>query len=113
MKIEHLITAAALAAAACGPLDPNEELMDPTDPSMSELASARKGIDYAADHPSIASMHAGGYSFVVRYVSHDGSKNISAGEANGLRSSGIDVAIVFEDGAHNVDNGFSQGRADA
>lgn len=55
-----------------------------------------------------------GIAFAVRYVSHDTSgKNLTAGEANALRASGIDPVLNWEFAPHAPLNGRAQGVSDA
>ncbi len=72
------------------------------------------GVDYSWARPDPTGLHNEGYAFAARYVSHDTSgKTITAGEADALWQAGVDVVVVWEDGAQNALGGYGQGVADA
>ncbi|HEY5040662.1 MAG TPA: glycoside hydrolase domain-containing protein [Verrucomicrobiae bacterium] len=74
----------------------------------------RQGVDYASNHPNLSALKAAGYSFVIRYVSASGNaKNITSSEAQSLQSAGLDIILVFESTANEMQNGYSAGVADA
>ena len=94
------------ALAGCGAADEGAA-------SSTQGVVVATGVDYAWARPSPSGLRGDGYTFAARYLSHDGSKNISASEAGALWSAGVDVVVVWEDGASNVLGGYSQGVADA
>lgn len=53
-------------------------------------------IDYAWQHPSPADIAAAGYTAVIRYVSNDPTKDISAAEASQLAGVGLGVGLIYE-----------------
>lgn len=75
------------------------------------LAHPRLGLDYAqvAD-PSIHK--AVGSTFAVRYLSRSSWKVLGRGEAARLKAAGINLALVFEDGADRPLQGHDAGVAD-
>lgn len=75
--------------------------------------SAALGIDYAWHHPNPAAIKAAGYSFVIRYLSHDPTKDITAGEVVGLHAGGLGILLVFETTGGRATAGFAAGQADA
>ena len=70
------------------------------------------GIDYAAGRPSPDAIVRAGYRVVCRYLSHSDWKAIDADERKGLLKAGLDIVLVFEDGADNACKGAGQGKAD-
>ncbi len=79
----------------------------------SSPASTQTGVDYSDARPSQKSLHAEGYSFVVRYLSNYAPKNLTKSEADSLKADGLDVVVVWEDGAQNTLGGYNQGVKDA
>jgi len=75
--------------------------------------AVRLGGDYSFARPSMSELHSLGVTFVARYVSPEGSKNLSRSEAVELSNAGIDIVTNFEDTANNSVGGYSQGVADA
>jgi peptidoglycan hydrolase-like protein with peptidoglycan-binding domain len=74
----------------------------------------REGIDYAWHHDvDTDALRQGGATFVVRYVSHDETKNLSSGEAKLLSEAGFDLAVVWESTAGRARDGQAAGAADA
>ena len=74
----------------------------------------REGIDYAWHHGvDTDAFRRGGATFVVRYVSHDESKNLSASEAQLLSDAGFDLAVVWESTQCRAREGKAAGAADA
>lgn len=72
------------------------------------------GLDYAwAPHPSPGAMTAADYKFVVRYLSHNREKNLTADEAQVLTGAGIAVVCNWEATAEGPRRGFGQGASDA
>jgi hypothetical protein len=70
------------------------------------------GIDYAWKHPDPASIKRDGYDFVLRYLSTDASKNLSATEAAALHKAGLGVGLVWETTSTRATAGYSAGHAD-
>lgn len=70
------------------------------------------GIDYAWGRPDPESIKALGYSFVVRYLSHDSSKNLTVAERKALVAAGLNVVIVWESTAGRALQGAAAGAAD-
>ena len=72
------------------------------------------GLDYPwAPHPSTSALNAAGYKFVIRYLSNDPTKNLTAAEAQQLNAAGIAVVCNWEAATMAPMNGFSQGVTDA
>jgi hypothetical protein len=72
------------------------------------------GVDYSDARPSPDSLVADGYQFVVRYLSNSTSgKNLSASEEEALIAAGLDVAVVWEQGAEDALSGYDLGVSDA
>lgn len=69
-------------------------------------------IDYAWAKPDPAQIKANGYVGVVRYLSHDASKSLSAAEREALHAQGLGISLVFEDGAQRALGGAADGKAD-
>ena len=53
-------------------------------------------IDYAWQHPDPAAIRAAGYTAVLRYLSNDPTKDVSAAEASQLGAAGLGVGIIWE-----------------
>jgi hypothetical protein len=85
------------------------------DHSTSSVTSGgRRGVDYSWARPSPSGLHADGYTFAARYLSHDTTgKNLSAGEAHALRAAGVDVVANWENDSTAALSGYGQGVADA
>ena len=84
------------------------------DPDQDLPVPVASGLDYAwAPHPSISAMTAAGYTFVVRYLSHSPSKNLTPDEAQALTTAGIAVVANWEATLDGPSHGFEQGVADA
>lgn len=81
--------------------------------SSSAITGGRRGIDYSYARPSGAAIRADGYTFAARYLSYEPGKNLTRGEADGLRSQGIDVVVVWEAGAYDALDGYGVGVQDA
>ncbi len=74
----------------------------------------RQGLDFAWSKPSVDAILAGGYTFVLRYLSYDTTgKNLTRAEADSYRAAGIDVCSNWEYAANAALNGYSQGVKDA
>jgi hypothetical protein len=72
------------------------------------------GLDYAwAPHPSTSALTAAGYTFVIRYLSEDPTKNLTAAEAQSLNAAGIAVVCNWEVLANQALKGYNQGVTDA
>jgi hypothetical protein len=71
------------------------------------------GVDYSFARPAPATTRAQGYSFVVRYLSHDSGKSIDAAEARATAGAGLDIVLNWEDTAQAALGGYGQGVADA
>jgi Domain of unknown function (DUF1906) len=72
-----------------------------------------KGIDYAWGRPRTSVLKKGGYSFVMRYLSHDTGKNLRADEAQLLSDAGIWIGVVWETTATRAGSGKTAGIVDA
>lgn len=73
-----------------------------------------KGCDYSWSRPDARALYESGYRFAVRYLSHDTTgKNVTAAEIANLHGNGLDVVLVWEQGANAAIGGYSQGRNDA
>lgn len=73
-----------------------------------------KGCDYSWGRPTMSGLRNAGITFAVRYVSPDNTgKNLTAGEANALRATGIDVVTNWEFAERAPLNGRAQGVSDA
>jgi hypothetical protein len=83
------------------------------------MAATVKGADYAWRAPNhtleqlAAALHKAGFAFVVRYISHDTSKNLSVAEIAALRKYGIRIVTVFESTADRALAGGAAGVQDA
>lgn len=74
----------------------------------------RFGVDYSGTAPSVDALKHAGATFVCRYLSTPGNpKNLRPSEARQLRSSGIDVVLVFETTATRALAGAAAGKRDA
>jgi peptidoglycan hydrolase-like protein with peptidoglycan-binding domain len=84
-------------------------------PAWLWLTVSREGIDYSYHHAlDLDALRAAGVTFAMRYLSHDGTKNLSASEAQLLGASGIDVGVVWESTARRaLDGGHAGGASDA
>jgi hypothetical protein len=69
-------------------------------------------LDYSFARPSPSQIKAAGAVGVVRYLSHDRHKAIDAGELHALLTVGLQVALVWEDGARAAAAGYPQGVSD-
>lgn len=70
------------------------------------------GIDYAWKHPNPAAIKRDGYAFVLRYLSTDATKNLTAGEAAALHVAGLDIGLIWETTSTRATAGSAAGRAD-
>lgn len=73
----------------------------------------RNGVDIAWGKPTAAELKAAGATFVVRYYSHDESKNLTRSEAEDYSHAGLDILTVWEATQYAPLNGFDQGVLDA
>lgn len=77
----------------------------------------RKGLDTTMELTCHAqALKAQGYDFVLRYYSHNASKNLSLGEARALVQAGLQIGVVWESaGTHagffTRDQGLADGAA--
>jgi hypothetical protein len=71
------------------------------------------GIDHAWGVPSSAALRNAHVKFVVRYLSHDASKNLTRKEADLRSADGIDLAVIWETTANRAMSGRTGGAADA
>ncbi len=69
-------------------------------------------VDYAWQVPFPAAIVAAGYAGVLRYLSHDASKNLSAGERDALLAAGLSIGLVWETTATRAGQGFVAGQQD-
>src|SRR5437660_2904824 len=73
----------------------------------------RRCIDYGWQHPSPQAIKQAGYEGVIRYLSHDPSKDLSGAERDALRAQGLSIALVWETTATRASEGFQAGVQDA
>jgi hypothetical protein len=72
-----------------------------------------EGVDYSYSRPDLGCLVRAGKRFVLRYLSHDSAKALSAGEVQALRAAGLAIGVVFEDAAGRATQGYAAGQADA
>ena len=70
-------------------------------------------IDYSWDRPDPAKLRASGVTGVIRYLSYDGTKNLTVAEKTALDAAGIPIGLVWETTTQRVLGGAAAGRADA
>lgn len=70
-------------------------------------------IDYAWTHPEPSAIKAAGYDVVMRYLSHDPSKDLSLTEAKALHAAGLGIGLVWETTASRAGAGQAAGASDA
>lgn len=70
-------------------------------------------IDYAWSQPSPQWIKQQGFAGVMRYISHDGSKDLSPQERDALRAESLTIGLVFEATANRAAQGFAAGIQDA
>ena len=90
----------------------------PDDPNLGDdvrnVTNIRYGVDYSWARPSLSTLRSQGYTFVVRYLSHDTTgKNLSRSEADALIAAGLDIVSNWEDSATDALSGYSRGVSDA
>lgn len=72
------------------------------------------GIDMAWGRPGVTAIRNLGASFICRYVSHDTTgKNLDPTEAQTYSNAGLNMVLVWEQGATDMRLGANQGAADA
>lgn len=69
--------------------------------------------DYSFADPDPKALKGAGYVGVMRYLSMDASKNLTAGEAQKLHAAGLWVGLVWETVANRAAQGRVAGHADA
>lgn len=69
-------------------------------------------IDYAWGKPDPRRIKAAGYEGVIRYLSHDPSKDLTASERDALRAQGLSIALVWETTATRAGEGYPAGKED-
>lgn len=72
-----------------------------------------KGCDYAWQHPSPGAIVQAGCGFVMRYLSYDSTKNLSATERDALLAAGLGIGLVWEAGAQDPLGGYAKGVTEA
>lgn len=70
-------------------------------------------IDYAWQHPNPSAIRAAAYVGVLRYLSHDPSKDLSAAERDGLHAAGLGIGVAWETTATRPTQGRTAGMDDA
>jgi hypothetical protein len=74
----------------------------------------RRGLDFAWSRPGVDAILAGGFTFVLRYLSYDTTgKNLTRKEADTYRARGVDVVSNWEYSTTAALNGRGQGQRDA
>jgi len=73
----------------------------------------QEGLDWAWGDISGESMRRAGKRFAARYLSHDASKNLDAGEADRLGREGVSCVVVWETTADRATAGRAAGEDDA
>jgi hypothetical protein len=68
--------------------------------------------DYSFARPSPEAIKAAGYVAVLRYVSHDPAKDLSAGEAAALHTAGLGIGLAWETTATRATQGAHAGVVD-
>lgn len=75
--------------------------------------TTRTGLDYAYGHPRPSVIRAAGHRFVCRYLADTANpKNLTAVERDALLDGGLDVVLVFEQGATRALAGSGTGTRD-
>lgn len=69
-------------------------------------------FDYAWQHPTPEQVIAAGGTGILRYISRDRSKDLSANERDLFLSYGLDIGVVWEAGTGDALNGAGQGALD-
>lgn len=68
--------------------------------------------DYAWQHPNPAAIKAAGYVGVLRYLSTDPTKNLSAAERDALFAAGLGINLAWETTATRATQGYTAGVED-
>ena len=71
------------------------------------------GIDFAWSKPDPDAVVAAGYKFVIGYISHDDSKDLSKEQVAAYRAAGLQVYLVYETTADRALAGKAAGVSDA
>jgi hypothetical protein len=71
------------------------------------------GCDYSFSRPAVSALVEAHMGFVVRYLSPDSGKNLSADEAAQLHAAGISIVLVWESTGTDAQQGAPDGLADA
>jgi hypothetical protein len=71
-----------------------------------------EGIDAAWSRPTPAELKEVGKRFIIGYVSHDPSKNLTKANCEDYLAAGIDVGLIWETTATRALSGATGGRAD-
>jgi len=75
-----------------------------------------KGLDYAwysgSSYPSPSCLKNAGVTFIMRYLSHDASKDLTSTELKAMNDAGIKVGVVWETTADRMLGGYSAGVSD-
>ncbi len=82
-------------------------------PPIAVGAARRFGIDFAWGTIATADLKKAGVTFVIRYLSHDPSKNLKDEYADQLAAAGIDIVVVWETTATRALEGKNAGVTDA
>lgn len=72
-----------------------------------------KLLDYSFSRPEPATIIAGGFGGVLRYLSPNAGKNLTASERDTLRSAGLAIGLVWEWYAQRANEGHDAGVQDA
>lgn len=72
-----------------------------------------KLLDYSFARPDPANIKAQGFTGVLRYLSPNAGKNLTAGERDALRAQGLSIGLVWEWYANRANEGRDAGIADA
>lgn len=70
-------------------------------------------VDFSYARPSVATLKAAGVVGVMRYLTHNPAKALTASEAAALRAAGLWLGVVFEDSKTRTSEGRAAGKADA
>jgi hypothetical protein len=81
-------------------------------PAATLMALSIAGVDFAWGRVPYDALRRAGVHFAIGYVSHDPSKDLSAGETHELHKRGIATALVFETTSGRALAGNEAGRAD-
>ncbi len=70
-------------------------------------------VDYAWWQVTASQLLSMGFDGVMRYISHDGSKDLSPSERDDLRAHNMTIGLVYESTANRATQGIAAGQADA